>query len=169
MQSVRKNVERMTEVVPDSDYQSLQHFVTHSPWESRPVMDQVATDADGLFGGDPDTGLIIDETSFPKAGKKSVAVNRQWCGTLGKVDNCQVGVFSSLVLGSSAALVDCRLYVPKEWTDDTDRCRKAGIPEEIVFKSKSQLALDSIQHLRSRGIRFSWVGIDGGYGKEPHF
>ncbi|MFZ4860224.1 MAG: IS701 family transposase [Desulfuromonadaceae bacterium] len=169
VQSVRKNVERMTEVVPDSDYQSLQHFVTHSPWEYRPVIDKVAKDADSLFGGDQDTGLLQDETSFPKAGKKSVAVNRQWCGTLGKVDNCQVGVFSSLVRGSSAALVDCRLYVPKEWTDDTDRCRKAGIPKDIVFKSKSQLALDSIQHLRSLGIRFSWVGIDGGYGKEPHF
>ena len=126
-------------------------------------------DADGLLGGGADIGLIIDETSFPKAGKKSVAVNRQWCGTLGKVDNCQVGVFSSLVRGSLAALVDGRLYVPKDWTDDSDRCRNAGIPKEIVFKSKSQLALDSVQHLRSRGIRFSWVGIDGGYGKEPHF
>ena len=64
MQSVRKNVERMIEVVPDSDYQSLQHFITHSPWESRPVMDQVAKDADDLFGGNPDTGLIIDETGI---------------------------------------------------------------------------------------------------------
>jgi SRSO17 transposase len=72
VQSVRKNVERMIEVVPDSDYQSLQHFVTHSPWESRPVMDQVAMDADCLFEGSLDTGLIIDETSFPNAGKKKV-------------------------------------------------------------------------------------------------
>jgi SRSO17 transposase len=159
----------MTEVVPDSDYQSLQHFVTHSPWESRPVIDQVAMDVDCLFGGSSDTGLIIDETSFPKAGKKSVAVNRQWCGTLGKVENCQVAVFSSLVRGSSAALVDGRLYVPKNWTDDSDRCREAGIPKEVVFKSKSQLALDSVRHLRDLGIRFSWIGIDGGYGKEPHF
>ena len=101
----------MTEVVPDSDYQSLQHFVTHSPWDSRPVMDQVATDADRLLGGSHDTGLIIDETSFSKAGKKSVAVARQWCGSLGKIENCQVGVFSSLVRGSSAALIDGRLYV----------------------------------------------------------
>lgn len=132
-------------------------------------MDQVAKDADALFGGNLDTGLIIDETSFPKSGKKSVAVNRQWCGTLGKVDNCQVGVFTSLVRGSLAALVDGRLYVPKDWTDDSDRCRNAGIPKDIAFKSKSQLALDSVQHLRSLGIRFSWVGIDGGYGKEPHF
>ena len=100
VQSVRKNVERMTEVVPDSVYQSLQHFVTHSPWEYRPVIDKVAKDADSLFSGDQDTGLIQDETSFHKAGKKSVAVNRQWCGNLGKVDNCQVGVFScSWIIG----------------------------------------------------------------------
>jgi SRSO17 transposase len=169
VQSVRKNVERMTEVVPDSDYQSLQHFVTHSPWESRPVMDQVAMDADRLLGGSQDTGLIIDETSFPKVGKKSVAVARQYCGSLGKIENCQVGVFSSLVRGSSAALIDGRLYVPKEWTDDRKRCSKAKIPDDVVFKSKSQLAIDSVRHLRSLGIRFSWVGIDGGYGKEPHF
>lgn len=169
MQAGRKNVERMTEVVPDSDYQSMQHFITDSPWQARPVMDQVALDADSLLGGSLDTGLIIDETSFPKAGKKSVAVARQWCGALGKVDNCQVGVFTSLVRGSSAALVDCRLYVPKEWADDKQRCKKAKIPDDFVFKSKSRLALDSVRHLRSLGVRFSWVGVDGGYGKEPHF
>ncbi len=168
-QAFRKNMERMTEVVVDSEYQSLQHFVSHSPWAYRPVMDQVALDADRLFCGDPDVGLIIDETGIPKKGKKSVAAARQWCGNLGKVDNCQVGVFSSLVRGASATLIDCRLYVPKEWTDDRDRCDDAGIPDDVVFESKSQLALGSIEHLRSLGIRFSWVGIDGGYGKEPHF
>ena len=168
-QAFRKNVERMAEVVVDSEYQSLQHFVSHSPWESQPVMNQVALDADRLFCGDPDVCVIIDETGNPKKGKKSVAVARQWCGNLGKVDNCQVGVFSSLVRGSSATLIDCRLYVPKEWTDDHDRCDDAGIPDDVVFKSKSQLALDSVKHLRSLGIRFSWIGIDGGYGKEPHF
>jgi SRSO17 transposase len=160
----RKNVERMTEVVVDSDYQSLQHFVSNSPWDYRPVMDQVALDADRLLGGAPDVGLIIDETGIPKKGKKSVAVARQWCGNLGKVDNCQVGVFSSLVRGTSATLIDCRLYVPKEWTDDRKRCDDAGIPDDVVFKSKSQLALESIRHLRSLGICFSWIGIDGGYG-----
>jgi SRSO17 transposase len=75
VQTVRKNIERMVEVVPDTDYQSLQHFVTNSPWDARPVMNQVAMDADSLFEGSLDTGLIIDETSFPKSGKKSVAVN----------------------------------------------------------------------------------------------
>ena len=131
-------------------------------------MDQVALDADHLLGG-ADTGLIIDETSNPKKGKKSVAVARQWCGNLGKVDNCQTVVFSSLVCGSSATLIDCRLYVPKEWTDDLKQCNDAGIPSDLAFKSKSELALYSIHHLRSLGVRFSWIGVDSGYGKEPHF
>lgn len=137
-QAVRKNIERMTEVVVDSEYQSLHHFISHSPWEHRPVMDQVALDADRLLGGS-DAGLIIDETSNPKKGEKSVAVARQWCGNLGKVDNCQVAVFSSLVQGASAPLIDCRLYVPQDWTADQKRCKKAGIPSDFVFKSRYYL------------------------------
>jgi SRSO17 transposase len=131
-------------------------------------MDQGALDVDRLLGG-INAGLIIDETCNPKKGEKSVAVARQWCGNLGKVENCQVAVFSSLVCESSVSLIDCRLYVPHGWTTDRKRGEKAGIPSDLVFKSKSQLALESIQHLRSLGVRFSWIGVDGGYGKEPHF
>jgi SRSO17 transposase len=167
MQAVRKNVERMTELVPETEYQSLQHFTTHSPWEYRPVMDQVALDADRLLGGTPDSGLIIDESSMPKKGKKSVGVARQWCGRLGKVDNCQTGVYASLVHGTSATIIDGRLYLPKEWTADRNRCKSAGVPEDVIFKTKSQLLLDCVHHVRSIGIRYAWVGIDGGYGKEP--
>jgi SRSO17 transposase len=169
VQSIRKNVERMTEVVPNSEYQSLQHFISHSPWGHRPVMDQIAQDSDRLLGGSDDSALIIDETSLIKKGKKSVGVARQWCGRLGKVDNCQVGVFSSLVKGASVSLIDGRLYLPKEWTDDPERCRYAGVPDDVNFKSKSELAIESIRHARSQEIRFSWVGVDGGYGKEPDF
>ena len=132
-------------------------------------MDQVAKDCNLLLGESPDTGLILDETSIPKKGKKSVGAARQWCGRLGKVDNCQVGVFASLVKDASAALIDGRLYLPKEWTDDRKRCRAAGVPNDVTFKTKSQLALEIVRHARSQGIRFAWVGIDGGYGKEPHF
>jgi SRSO17 transposase len=132
-------------------------------------MDQVALDADRLLGGSPDSALVIDESSLPKRGKKSVGVARQWCGRLGKVDNCQVGVYASLVLGSSATLADYRLYLPQEWTDDRKRCKSAGVPGDITFKSKSQLALDIVHHARSIGIRYAWVGVDGGYGKEPQF
>ena len=169
MQTIRKNIERMTEVVPETEYQSLHHFATHSPWEHRPVMDQVALDADRLLGGSPDSALVLDESSLPKKGKKSVGVARQWCGRLGKVDNCQVGVYASLVYGSSATLVDYRLYLPQEWIDDRKRCKSAGVPDEIGFQSKSQLALDIVHHARALGIRYAWVGVDGGYGKEPLF
>jgi SRSO17 transposase len=159
----------MTEVVPGTKYQSLHHFTTYSPWDHRPVIDQVALDADILLGGSPDSALIIDESSLPKKGKKSVGVARQWCGRLGKVDNCQVGVYASLVLGSSATITDYRLYLPQEWTDDHKRCKSAGVPDDITFKSKSQLALDIVHHARSLGMRYAWVGADGGYGKEPQF
>lgn len=169
VQAVYKNIERMIEVVPDTEYQALHHFASISPWDHRPVMDQVALDSDRNLGGTPDTGLIIDETCVPKKGKKSVGVARQWCGRLGKVDNCQVGVFASLVKGPSASLIDARLYLPEEWTNDRKRCQRAGVPTDVVFKTKTQLALDIVHHARSLGLRFSWVGVDGGYGKDPHF
>ena len=130
MQAVSKNVERMIEVVPDTEYQALHHFASTSPWDHRVVMDQVALDSDRHLGGSPDTALIIDETGIPKKGQMSVGVARQWCGRLGKVDNCQVGVFASLVHGASAALIDARLYLPKEWTEDQVRCKRAGVPDD---------------------------------------
>lgn len=169
VQAVRKNIERMIEVVPGSEYQKLQHFISHSPWDHAPVIEQVARDADHLLGGSPESALMIDETAVPKKGKMSVGTARQWCGRLGKVDNCQVGVFGSLVRGSSSTLIDGRLYLPKEWTDDRGRCKSAGVPDDVQFKSKSQLALDIVRSARRLGIRFSWVGVDGGYGKEPLF
>jgi SRSO17 transposase len=159
----------MTEVVPETEYQSLQHFMTHSPWEHLPVMDQVAVDADRLFGSSPDTAIIIDECSLPKKGKKSVGVSRQWSGRLGKIDNCQTGVYASLVNAAQVAIIACRLYLPEVWTGDRKRCKAAGVPDDIKFKTKSQLALDIIRHARSTGIRYAWVGVDGGYGKEPLF
>jgi SRSO17 transposase len=86
VQPIRRNIERMTEVIKDSEYQSLHHFISNSPWKHRPVMDQVAKDCDLLLVESPDTGLILDETSIPRKGKKSVGAARQWCGRLGKVD-----------------------------------------------------------------------------------
>jgi SRSO17 transposase len=170
MQAHRKNMERMEEVVPGCDYQSLQHFVSHSQWEARAVLDQVAVEADRLLGGSADSGLLLDESANGKKGGHSVAVARQWSGRLGKVDNCQVAVFAALVRGRYSTLIDTRLYLPQEWVEDPQRCRSAGIPElEIVSKSKSDLALEMVLQARQNGVRFSWVGVDGGYGKEPAF
>ncbi len=170
MQARRKNMERMEEAVVDADHQQMQHMLTHSPWEHRAVLDQVALEADGLLGGSDESGLLIDESSFVKKGKHSVGVARQWCGRLGKVDNCQVGVFAALGKGHLATLTDMRLFLPKEWVDDARRCEKAGIPTaERQARAKSELALEMVAHQRALGVRFAWVGVDGGYGKEPAF
>lgn len=167
-QANRKNMERMEEVVPDCDYQSLQHFLSHSQWDVRAVLDQVAQEADRHLGGSVDTGLFLDESSFAKKGEKSVGVARQWNGRLGKVDNSQVAVFACLGQGPYATLIDTRLYLPKEWVLDPERCREAGVPEqEIVHKSKAELAFEMVLGARQNGVRFAWVGMDGGYGKEP--
>ena len=166
----KKNMERMAEVIPNSDDQALQHFLTNSPWCGRAILDQIAIDIDDFFGNDPDTCLTIDETAIEKKGDKSVGVARQWNGRLGKTDNCQVSVFAGLSCREYSTLFDTRLYLTKTWTDDPKRCKSAGIPEEhIVFKTKSELAFEMIEHANSNNIRFNWVGADGGYGKNPIF
>ena len=163
-------MERMAEVVPDSDDQVLQHFLSNSSWDERGVMDQVALEADELLGGREDSALLIDETAFTKKGGKSVGVARQWNGRLGKVDNCQVGVFGALCSGSASTLIDTRLYLPQKWVKDKARCRAAKIPlESRRFRSKVDLALEMVQASRRLGVRFQWVIADGGYGKEPRF
>jgi len=166
MQATKKNIERMIEVVPDADYQSVHHFISDSPWDHQPVLDQVAQDCDRLLGGTPDTALIIDESGLAKKGTKSVGVARQWCGRLGKVDNCQVGVFAALSHREHVSLIDERLYLPQEWTKDRKRCKEAGIPAEVRFKTKSELAYEMILNQRAKEIRFAWTGLDAGYGKD---
>ena len=166
----KKNMERMEERVPNTDEQQLQHMLTDSPWDHQAVIDQVALEADGLLGGHRNSCLLIDESGFKKSGKFSVGVARQWCGRLGKVDNCQVGVFAALGRDRHVTLVDERLYVPETWTDDPKRCELAGIPEEDqCFKTKVVLALEMVAHQRRIGLRFSWVGADGFYGNDPAF
>jgi len=162
--------EAMAAVVEDGCAQQLQHFISNSPWEHEPVVAQIGADADRLLGGKPTSCLLIDESSFPKQGDRSVGVARQWTGRLGKVDNCQVAVFGVLSDGQRHTPIDMRLYLPKRWIDDPARCDKAGIPEAArVLTSKSEHALDIVRQARTRGMRFVWVGVDAGYGKEPAF
>lgn len=170
MQAERKNMERMEEAVVDADDQRLQHMLTDSPWDHRAVLDQVAREADQWLGGTADSCLLIDESGFAKKGKHSVGVQRQWCGRQGKVDNCQVGVFAALGKGHLSTLIDERLYLPEGWASNVARCRKAGIPDaERRYRSKSDLALEMVRHQKALGLRYAWVGADGGYGKEPAF
>jgi SRSO17 transposase len=165
MQAEKRNMERMAEAVPDSDEQVLQNFLTHSAWDHRGVMDQVARNADHFVGGELGAGLYIDESAFQKKGEKSVGVARQWNGRLGKQDNCQVGVFGALGRADRVSLIDARLYLPEEWTNDRRRCDEADIPlANRVHKTKIELALQIVHHARDSGVRFEWVGVDGGYG-----
>jgi len=166
----RKNMDRMAEVVPGSESRNLQQFITHSKWDHRAVIDHVARDADGLLGDERDACLLIDESGYAKQGKGSVGVSRQWLGRLGKVDNGQVAVFGALANGQYVAPVDVRLYLPKVWANDPERCERAGVAEgERKFKTKIELALEVVRHARENGLRFGWVGADAGYGKGPGF
>jgi SRSO17 transposase len=165
-----KNIERMEEVVPDLNYQSVQQFISDSPWAHRPLIDQIALDANAMLGGHSRTRLVIDETYFLKKGKCSVGVARQYNGRVGKVDNSQVAVFTSLAAGQQSTLIDTRLYLPKQWTDDPERCAQAGVPEACAaYKSKAQLALESVLHIRNLGVSFDCVSFDSGYGSDTFF
>ncbi|MGL1889670.1 MAG: transposase [Reichenbachiella sp.] len=162
--------ERMVEEIPDSEYRMYQHFFTNSKWSHRDVLCKVGTELSHLLKSNKTksnkpTGLIVDESSHLKKGNKSVAVGRQYAGVIGKVDNCQVGDYASMVNDNRAGVVNERLFIAQSWTDDKKRCEKAGIPEDQhSFKTKPQLALDMIDEMINNNVEFDWVGGDGLYG-----
>ena len=165
----------MEEAVPDVEYDQLHHFISKSPWSFKNLISRIADFASKkLTSYSKKTklpiGLYIDESSFGKKGKYSVGVSRQWLGSKGKVDNGQVAVFSSLGCGNYNALIDCRLFLPKCWTDDPERCNSAGIPkEEQVFKTKIELAIESVKSLVNQGINYGFVAVDALYGSSFEF
>lgn len=159
----------MAEKVVGANEQSLHHFVCESNWNSDAVKTAIAERTNSLLGG-KGAALLIDETSFPKKGKKSVGVSRQYCGQRGKVDNCQVAVYTTLAKGKNSGIVDFQLYLPKLWTDNTNRCNEAEIPvEKQLFKTKPQIAIELISNCKNKGVAFEWIGADGGYGNNPEF
>ena len=169
-QGQKRNIERMVERVVDSDYYQIQHFISESPWDARAGFDRVASDTSQLFAAHERVGLLIDESAHRKKGKESVGVSRQYCGTIGKVDNCQVAVYAALSAEKYYGLIDTALYLPEEWTSNEARCKKAGIPRvERVCKSKVELALDIIKRQKELGTWFHFVGADGLYGNSYHF
>ena len=160
----------MAEAVPGCDDQALQHFLTNSPWDNQRVVGQVADDANALLGGRGNSCLILDESGMPKKGDKSVGVSRQWCGQLGKTDNCQIGVYSTLCHGEHAVPIGFRLYLPQSWVDDKQRCQEAGVPDEFIeFHRKQDLAVQLVIEARVHGAQFEWVSTDAFYSKDPAF
>jgi SRSO17 transposase len=133
-------------------------------------MTQVAGQVNGILGAHRHSALLIDESSFVKKGDHSVGVQRQYCGRLGKTENCQMGVFACLGLGEKASIVDFRLFLPESWAQSAERCEKAHIPQEHrQHRSKLELALDMVRAAQVRGLQFSWVLADAAYGCSNEF
>jgi SRSO17 transposase len=117
--------------------------------------------------GDPAAVLVVDETGFLKKGRASVGVQRQYSGTVGKVDNCQLGVFLAYASPQGRAMIDRELYLPERWTDDPARCRAARVPEQVEFRTKPQLAQLMLARTLAAGVPASWVTADEVYGGSP--
>jgi len=152
----------------DEDRQGLQTFIGTAPWDHQPLLEELACEV-GRELGEPDGVLVFDPSAFAKKGKHSVGVARQWCGRLGKTENCQVGVFLGYVSRKEHALVDMRLYLPAEWTKDRHRCKAAGIPrEEMRFRTRHELALEMLQ---SKGpqLPHKWIAGDDEMGRPAWF
>ena len=169
-QQNRKNLERIEADIPQSNYQRMQQMISNSPWNEGMLMDQVAREAQDLLGGHRDAGLYLDESGLPKKGMRSVGVQRQYCGRLGKTENCQVGVFACLGRGERATLVGFKLFLPEAWAQDAERCERAGIPEgQREHRTKTELAMELVKAARARGSNHQWIGADSAYGNNQEF
>ncbi len=166
-QTDRRNAENIAEAVAGATPRALQRLLATAPWATDPVITALQAYLAPRLAA-PDAVFVLDETGFPKKGTKSVGVARQYCGTLGKVGNCQLGVFLAYVAGRGHALIDTRLYLPREWTDAPLRCQAAGVPAEIGYQSKAELGLAMLRQARTRGhLPGRWVTADEDYGKVP--
>lgn len=152
--------------VPDCNNQSLQHFVSNSPWKHRPVINHIQRDVTATIGDKNNGSLHVDECCFPKQGKDSAGAASQYCGRLGKIANCQVGVFLGYTKGSYRTLIDEQLYLPEEWINDGKRRKKCGVPWYVRFKTKNQLAWEMINNAQKNKVPFNWIGMDTFYGRD---
>jgi SRSO17 transposase len=151
-----------------SQVRMTQHFLGQSPWPYRPLRAELVRWVDDVFG-DAEGVLIVDESGVAKCGDKSVGVARQYCGATGKIDNCQVGVFLAYASRHGHTLLEGRLYLPEEeWANEAVRRQAAGVPGEVVFRTKPQLAAEMLLAV-GQAIRHGWVTFDEGYGKDPTF
>jgi len=161
----KRNIERMVEEVSGSEYESLQHFISNSPWDSEGLMLELAKNVSKKLQPYGKIGCTVDEKAHLKKGTESVGVARQYAGTSGKVDNCQVAVYLSLTADKYSSLTNFRLFIPQKWIDNPKRCQKARIPKsKMIFKTKQQLALEMIREHIDHGVHFDYVNGDGLYG-----
>lgn len=147
----------------DRERQGLQKFIGQTQWDHQPLLAELARQVGTELGQD-DGVLVFDPSAFPKQGKESVGVQRQWCGRLGKIDNCQVGIYLGYVSRCEHALVDVRLYLPKEWARRKRRRQKAGVPAEVRFRTRHELALEMLDE-RGPLLPHAWISGDDELGR----
>jgi SRSO17 transposase len=159
----RKNSWWLAEQAGEQTPDGMQRLLNGAGWDADSVRDDLRDYVVEQLG-DPDAVLVLDETGFVKKGDRSAGVQRQYTGTAGKHENCQVAVFLAYAAAGGVALVDRDLYLPKSWTDDRTRCRAAGVPDEVAFKTKPQLGQAMLERALATGVPFGWVTGDTVYG-----
>jgi SRSO17 transposase len=159
----RKNGWQLAEELGESGPQGVQRLLNAADWDEEAVRDELRGYVVEHLG-DEHGVLVIDETGFVKKGKKSVGVARQYSGTAGRRENCQIGVFLSYASSKGHAFIDRALYLPEEWTQDRVRCREAGVPESVSFATKGELAQQMLRRAFAAGVRADWVVADTVYG-----
>jgi len=159
----RKNGWQLAETVGASTPYGLQQFVYRAKWEADDIRDDLREYVVEELG-DPAAVLVIDETGFVKKGTHSVGVQVQYCGTVGRTTNCQVGVFLAYASPQGATFVDRALYLPESWASDRGRCRAAGVPDEVEFATKPELARQMLQRAVEAAVPAAWVTGDSVYG-----
>ena len=164
----RRNTENIAQALDGGPVRSLQAFITTGAWPDGPILQEMRRGVLEVLADD-DAVWNSDETGFPKKGTRSVGVKRQYSGTLGRTDNCQVAVFANYSSARGHTFMDRRLFLPEEWAADGDRREAAGVPPGVIFRTKPQLALEMVADAVARGVPFRWVGGDGVYGDSPGF
>jgi SRSO17 transposase len=159
----RKNSWQLAEAAGESTPYGVQHLLGRANWDADLVRDDLREYVVEHLGGEGAI-LVVDETGFLKKGTESVGVKRQYTGTAGKTENCQVGVFLAYATDKGAAFIDRELYLPEEWAEDEERRRRAGVPEEVGFATKPRLARKMLQRALEAEVRAGWVVADSVYG-----
>jgi SRSO17 transposase len=162
----RKNGWQLAEHAGERTPDGMQRLLSTADWDPDRVRDDLRAYVVERLG-DPGAVLVVDETGFLKKGTTSVGVQRQYSGTAGKVDNCQLGVFLAYASSKGRAFIDRELYLPECWTDDPERCRAARVPEQVGFRTKPQLAQLMLERALDAGVPAAWVTADEVYGGSP--
>jgi SRSO17 transposase len=162
----RRNGWTIAQQAGDATPDAMQGLLCSPCFDRDAVRDEVRSAVVAALG-DPGGVLIADESGFVKKGKASAGVQRQYCGTTGKVDNCQIGVFLAYASRAGRALIDRELYLPRSWTTDRDRCRTAKVPDEVQFATKPEQAQAMLARAVDAGVPFAWFTADEAYGQNP--